>query len=892
MIFKTPIFRAARYLARRILSVSLTIVIGVFLTIVIANRGGMVDQIARERVESKMMLFVLDPNFHGDLAVERARLEVQEGLNVSFLPKHLIYTFKALTLDWGSVWDVGGFRVYIKTDKGVVGTTETRRIILSQMPNTLLLAGIAYLIVALLGISLALFLSQREGHWLDRLVGLLTPISSMPSWVLGVLLVVLFAVDLKIFPVGKMMGTIPPQTTWETIKVVAYHLVLPVTAIVLSLLFQMAYTWRTYLMIYSDEDYVTLARAKGLQPAKINRQYLLRPALPYMLTSFSLTLVGFWQTITALEFFFQWPGIGKMFVDALPNFRGEAMYRGEMSIVTGIVVVFAYLLGITILCLDLAYVLVDPRLRIESSELDLGKLAIHTIRKPADLLRDLFRKQQPAPVSQNTTRKIREASRIKCQPGQRITGLRANFHSLRGAWHDSWAVMRKTPFGTVSLVLVGLLFICSAAVMIWIPYNPVGKNWTEGDLTGRPTSARLALPVWVNWFRKEKLPSTIVLNSADGTARKVVEKGTGGIDTTTIEFSFEYPYPTFPSEVSVYFSAHYSQKSPFASLTWITPQGDEIHLKNTSVTDKLNYSVGDNTPFRQLLAGNDHFQKWFVSSGNYITPGYQLLFADPQVDTPRVEPGKYILRIDGMLFEPGSDLDAQLVIFGLVQGWAGTDFYRRDLLVPLLWGLPFALLVGILGALATGLGSITMAGIGVWFGGWVDGLIQKLVEANLVLPVMAIGVLLCAYYQLNLWLVLGIIILLNVLGSPTKAFRAAFLQVKESGFIEAARAYGASDWRIIFRYLIPRTLPAMIPQIINLIPTFFFLEATLAIFNVSDPRFPTWGRILYSALRYGSAYGSRYWVLEPIMMMLLTSFIFALLSFSLNRILNPHLRSA
>ena len=209
--------------------------IGVFLTIVIANRGGMVDQIARERVESKMMIFVLDPNFHGDFAVERARLEIQEGLNVSFLPKRLIYTFKALTLDWGSVWDVGGFRVYIKTDKGVVGTTETRRIILSQMPNTLLLAGIAYLIVALLGISLALFLSQREGHWLDRLVGLLTPISSMPSWVLGVLLVVLFAVDLKIFPVGKMMGTIPPQTTWETIKVVAYHLVLPVTAIVLTL---------------------------------------------------------------------------------------------------------------------------------------------------------------------------------------------------------------------------------------------------------------------------------------------------------------------------------------------------------------------------------------------------------------------------------------------------------------------------------------------------------------------------------------------------------------------------------------------------------------------------------------------------------------------------------
>ena len=73
---------------------------------------------------------------------------------------------------------------------------------------------------------------------------------------------------------------------------------------------------------------------------------------------------------------------------------------------------------------------------------------------------------------------------------------------------------------------------------------------------------------------------------------------------------------------------------------------------------------------------------------------------------------------------------------------------------------------------------------------------------------------------------------MNVLGSPTKSFRAAFLQVVESPYIEAAQAYGASNWRIITRYLIPRVMPVVIPQVVSIIPSFIFLEATLGLFNI------------------------------------------------------------
>ncbi|TLN00532.1 ABC transporter permease, partial [bacterium] len=255
----------------------------------------------------------------------------------------------------------------------------------------------------------------------------------------------------------------------------------------------------------------------------------------------------------------------------------------------------------------------------------------------------------------------------------------------------------------------------------------------------------------------------------------------------------------------------------------------------------------------------------------------------------RTLPGIYTLRVDGVFFEPDADLDAQLVVFGLVDGWAGTDNLRRDLLVPLLWGLPIALLVGAIGSIATTLLSILIAAAGAWFGGGVDAVIQRAIEANLILPVLAIGVLFNAYYGFNLWVILGLMVALNVLGSPTKSFRAAFLQVKNAEYIEAARVYGAGNGRIIRKYLIPRILPVVIPQIVTLIPNFFFLEATLAIFNISDPRYPTWGRVIYNGLRFGAAYGSRFWVLEPIALMLLTGLSFVLLGFALNRILNPRL---
>jgi len=127
---------------------------------------------------------------------------------------------------------------------------------------------------------------------------------------------------------------------------------------------------------------------------------------------------------------------------------------------------------------------------------------------------------------------------------------------------------------------------------------------------------------------------------------------------------------------------------------------------------------------------------------------------------------------------------------------------------------------------------------------------------------------------------------LNAFGGPIKTFRSAFLQAKEAPYMEVARSYGASNFRIITHYLVPRILPVFIPHLIAQIPSFIFLEATLGFFNIKS-NYPSWGRIIFEGLSRGALYGSPFWVLEPIFLLLLTGLAFAMLGAALERILNP-----
>lgn len=854
-------FRVAKYMIVRLIAVSLTIVIGVFIVVTVANKGGQIDRQVRNKIDTQsrrdfMFLEQSDENRDAlnQLITER---EEQAGLNLPFLARHLRWTYNALTLD----------------------LTETKDIVLDRFPNTLLLVGAADLIIFVIGIPLALSLSRKHGALVDRFFSMLAPLSSIPSWVFGILLVLIFAFQFRYLPFGGMFDTVPPDNKLSYIPIVLKHMILPVAAILLSLLFSLVYTWRTYFLIYSDEDYVELAKAKGLSTKQIGRKHILGPSSPFIITTFSLTLVGFWQMTTALEVVFEWPGIGQLYIDSLPHFWGEVMFPGELVLSIAIVVIFAYLLGLMVLVLDLVYAWLDPRVRITTE----GVSVPRSTRVP--FFRRFGAHKRSGTASWHTPGW--NPHQVSFSSSNISASLKTFIQRARDVMRTAYKILRELmhyPSAAVSLVFIGILIIGSIYALVFLPYGEIGSRWYTESVQGNAYVPKFAQPEWMNFFRDGELLSTIRQSSQDGTAMKTVEWDPNGMGKIAISYRFDYNYEQMPDEMYLNFDTEYAEKRPFVVMTWVTPDQREIEMKALSIDADRRVDLIDYLP-------NSKAQANYFNMANMRdeTAEMAALFAAPGSDTLEPVHGTYELRIDSRLFEEGSDIDAELVLLGQVYGAAGTDYMRRDLFIPLLWGMPFALIIGLFGAIVTTIVAMFVAAAGVWYGGWVDGAVQRVTEVNMIFPILAIGVLFYAFFDVSLWIIIAAIILLNIFGSPTKAFRSAFLQIKQAPYMEAAQTYGASNGRLITKYMVPRIIPVMIPQLIALIPAFVFLEATLGMFNIHST-LPTWGRVIYEALNYGVSYGSRYWVLQPLLLLLLTGFAFAFLGYALDKILNPRLK--
>jgi len=433
------------------------------------------------------------------------------------------------------------------------------------------------------------------------------------------------------------------------------------------------------------------------------------------------------------------------------------------------------------------------------------------------------------------------------------------------------------PMAVIGGILIILLLSISVYALVTIPYSEAVRLWRGGEDVWY-NLPKMVPPAWINNFRSEKLPETILVSSTDESVKKVYSESEGEIGDVTFSLAFDYEFDTFPNEITIFLDATYTEKKPHLNISLFKPDGEELRITSMSVPDKGSFIFSqDQVLFRRL---------------GRVLPAHQAVLAvDPKDENSTAQQGTYILQFKGNLFEAESDLDAEVVVYGDVYGIAGTDHRRRDLSVALLYGTPVALMFGLLAAVGTSLSTMVIAAIGTWYGGWVDAAIQRITEINLVLPVLPILIMVGTFYSRSIWLMLGVIILLSIFGGGIKSYRAIFLQVKESAYIEAAQAYGASGPRIIIRYLVPRIIPTLIPGLVTLIPAFVFYEAALNVLGLGDPVLPTWGKVIDDARVNGALYqGLYYWILEPAFLLMATGLGFSLLGFALDRIFNPRLR--
>ena len=446
------------------------------------------------------------------------------------------------------------------------------------------------------------------------------------------------------------------------------------------------------------------------------------------------------------------------------------------------------------------------------------------------------------------------------------------------AFKNIFSEIKRYPSALAGLIIIVLLIITAVVVLIALPYNEAIRLWRGGEGVWYQ-NPKTAPPAWTNYLTSSDKPASLHLTVEDENVEKIREEKETTVDIFTT-FTFDFNYDEIPQEIALFMKGVYEEKEPFADIYLVRPDESEERLISEGIPSNRTIYLSQETDLQRRIARNTGFEETLVG-----------MFSIPETDPPQIMKGTYQVRIEGIGFEPDSDITSEFVMYGKVHGIAGTDHLRRDLSVALLWGIPIALAFGLIASLGTTVLTMIIAAIGVWYGGWVDELIQRITEVNLVLPFLSILVMVGTFYSKSIWVILGVTVLLSIFGGAIKTYRANFLQIKESMYIEAAQAYGANDFRIIFLYLIPRIIPLLIPGLVSSIPAFVFLEATLAVLGLGDPVLPTWGKVINDAQQNGALYnGMYYWIVQPAVLLMITGLAFAMLGFSLDRIFNPRLR--
>jgi peptide/nickel transport system permease protein len=229
-------------------------------------------------------------------------------------------------------------------------------IIVRALPWTMILLTTTTLFSWVLGNFLGAFMAwPRAPKFLNVLLPPLLSLNAIPFFLLGLILIFLFAFHWRIFPLfgGYSPGTIPTLTP-AFLRDALYHSVLPALSIVLVSLGGWALGMRAMMITTQGEDFVTYADAKGLKGRTIFFHYAMRSALLPQATALALVLGQIVSGAVLVEVVFTYPGIGGVLY--------QAILASDFTVVQGIIFVLIVSIGLATLILDLIYPLLDPRI--------------------------------------------------------------------------------------------------------------------------------------------------------------------------------------------------------------------------------------------------------------------------------------------------------------------------------------------------------------------------------------------------------------------------------------------------------------------------------------------------------------------------------------------------
>lgn len=276
-------------------------------------------------------------NILGDNATDQqiAELETKLGIDRPLYEQYGTWVAKAVRGDLGMSWTMG---------------ESVSKILSGRLPVTLSMVVLAIVIIgvvsALLGIAAAV-----RGGWADRVIQLISVIGfSLPNFWLGLILVVIFALNLRWLPATGYTDFLNSPTGWLA------SLALPVGALVLSGIASASQQVRGAMIDALRQDYVRTLRAGGIKPSSVLFRHALRNAMPAALTVLSLQFIGLLGGAAIIERVFAIPGLGSITV--------QAALSGDIPVLMGVVVTMIILVVIVNIAIDLANAWVNPKVRL------------------------------------------------------------------------------------------------------------------------------------------------------------------------------------------------------------------------------------------------------------------------------------------------------------------------------------------------------------------------------------------------------------------------------------------------------------------------------------------------------------------------------------------------
>ena len=211
-----------------------------------------------------------------------------------------------------------------------------------RLPNTIKLGLTAFLISVVIAIPLGIISALKHNKLVDHLSRIFTLLaSSFPAFWIALVFIIIFSIKLKLFPVSGMDS--------------AKSIVLPAVTLSLGMMAATTRMMRSSMLDVMGQDYIWVAKAKGLRRNEIIWSHILRNAMPPIITVLGLQIGHILGGAVVIENIFSWPGVGGLFIDAIS--------AKDMPMIEGCVLVIAFGYAIINLMVDIIYACIDPRIK-------------------------------------------------------------------------------------------------------------------------------------------------------------------------------------------------------------------------------------------------------------------------------------------------------------------------------------------------------------------------------------------------------------------------------------------------------------------------------------------------------------------------------------------------